>query len=263
MMIVTAVVTLAQFLLAGVVGWRLLRLPAAERFAPERLLGLYLLVGLCVGGLLVSSAYAGWSAGGTADAAQWVTTLHGIGQFVICAGYACMITFTWRTFHAGTRWAAALAAIGIASLVVSLIGRSLVEGFAITVSPGGYHWLAYLGRMLGLVWMAAASVTYWLRMRRRLALGLADAMVVNRFALWSLFAAGSIASALSEPLARLIYTWTTGGSATADDLQDVATPIIQYALIITSFSGSATVTALFLTFFPTARYERWVRRSDA
>ncbi len=264
MVVVTAVVTLAQFVLAAVVGTRLLRLPTQDRLSPERLLGTYLVAGLCGGGLLVSVAYGGWSAAGRVESPEWVTAVHAVGQYVISVGYACMLTFTWRTFYPDARWAIALMVVGLASLVVSLAGRTLWEGFAITVSPGFYHWLAYGGRMLGLGWMGLSSLLYWRRMSKRLALGLAEPMVVNRFALWSLFALGSGMTALSEPLARLIYTLTTGGAAaSADAVQNVAGPIIQNALILTSIAGIATTAALFLTFFPTESYKRWVLRRSA
>lgn len=261
---IVAVVVFVNFGLAGIVGARLLRMPSEERFSPERLLGVYLLVGLLLGGLLVSVAYGAWSTQGEAESTGALTGLHAVGQVLMSVGYLCVIGFTWRTFHRDAVWARWCAAALASVLAVSLCGRAFSEGFAISIDPGPYHWLAYAVRIAGLGWMGAMAFRYWRQMKKRLALGLADPMVVNRFALWGLFAVGTILSALSEPIARVVYHLTAGdGVSSAESITKLGGPIIEMALFLTSISGALTVAALFLTFFPTKAYSRWVRSTEA
>lgn len=261
MVAIAGIVILAQFVLAAIVGVRLLRLPVRSMLAPERLLGAYFVVALFAGGLLVTGAYAGWQANGSLESPLWVVRLHAVGQVLLAIGYSCVLAFTWATFHRDRVWARALAAVGVLALAASYLGRVFVEGFAISIDPGLYHWLAYAARLLGLAWMGVASLVYWRRIRRRVSLGLADPMVVNRFALWALFALTQILTAMSEPMARLLYALSAGdAAASADGVQNVAGGVMHMALLFSSFWGSTGVAILFLTFFPTQAYQRWVLR---
>lgn len=254
-----AIVMLANFVLAGLVGVRLLRMSSEEHFSPERLLGLYLVIGVTLGGILISVAYGTWSASGGTDSSTWLTVVHGMSQWCLAVGYISVIGFTWRTFHREAAWARWAVGLLAALLAISLGGRSMSEGWGISVDPGAYHWLAYVVRIAGLLWMGAASFYYWLQMKKRLALGLADALVVNRFALWGLFALATTLTALAEPIARLVYWLTAGGATeTAASITDVGGPIIQMTLFLTSISVMLTVAALLLTFFPPQVYARWV-----
>jgi hypothetical protein len=256
---IVAIVVLANFVLAGIVGVRLLRMPSEGSLSPERLLGWYLTLGIVLGGLFVSVSYGIWSSQGRAESTGALTALHAAAQFFLAVGYMCVIGFTWRTFHRDAVWARRLVAVLTALLLVSLGGRLLFEGFAIRVDPGAYHWLAYVVRLVGLGWMSGIAFYYWRRMRKRLALGLADPMVVNRFALWGLFAVGNILSAVSEPIARVIYHFRVGDRvASAESITQVGGSIIETALLLTTVSVALTVVALFLTFFPTKAYGRWV-----
>lgn len=261
---IVAIVVLVNFVLAGVVGVRLLRMPSEGRFSPERLLGWYLTLGIVAGGLLVSAAYGIWSSQGRAESTGALTALHAAAQLFLAIGYACVIGFTWRTFHRDAAWARWSFVALTSLLVASLVGRAGFEGFAIQVDPGAFHWLAYVVRIVGLVWMGGAAFYYWRQMRRRLALGLADPMVVNRFALWGLFAVGNVLSAVAEPMARVIYHLSVGDRASsAESITQVGGPIIETALVLTSVSVSFTVVVLFLTFFPTQAYTRWIAGRSA
>jgi hypothetical protein len=256
---IVGVVILVNFVLAGVVGVRLLRMPSEERFSPERLLGWYLTLGIVAGGLFVSVAYGIWSTQGRAESTGALTVLHAAAQLFLAVGYMCVIAFTWRTFHRDAAWARWVVVASSLLLLISLGGRVLFEGFAIRVNPGAYHWLAYVVRLVGLTWMGGIAFYYWRQMRKRLSLGLADPMVVNRFALWGLFAVGNILSAVSEPIARVIYHLTVGDRvSSAESITQVGGSIIEVALFLTSISVLLTVVALFLTFFPTRGYARWV-----
>jgi len=261
MMVITGIVLLASFVIAGIVGIKLWRLGADDWLAPERMLAVYFLVSHLIGGVMMTIAYGAWSSMGRAESPDWLIWINGVGQHLLAIGFATILLFTQRTFHPGVRWAETLAWLAIGVLVLSLLGRLLWEGFAISISGGTFHWAAFAVRMLALCWAGVSACAYWVRMRKRMKLGLADPLLVNRFLLWGGWAIGNLIIALSEPAARLIYSWTAGDAAmTADHITGVAGPIIQITLSVTSVFGSLTTIALFLTFFPTEGYKRWVMR---
>jgi hypothetical protein len=265
--ILGAVVLLLNLGLSLVVGARLL----ARSFAPglwvERFLAVYFLVGVCVGGSLVTAAYAGWSDPSLGLPEAWIAPLHAAGSGCIAVGTVAVLLFTHRTFRAGQHWAAAVAVAGTLALVGSFAARCVSEGFAISTDPGPIHWLLYWLRIGALGWMASEAIAYWVRTRRRLELGLIDPMVANRFALWSVWAGATLSTALSEVVARAIYHWVGGDAGSSDSaVRGLAAPIIVISLTITSTTGLVAAGSLFLTFFPTAGYRGWVehraRRAD-
>lgn len=259
MMAITGLVVVAKFILAGIVGVRLLRLPGPQLVSPERLLGIYFLVNVTAGGLLVALSYAAWASLGSVESPVWLSTAHGTGNWMMAIGFSCLLYFTQRTFHAQATWAKLLAPAAVLVVTLSLVGRTYFEGFAITLQPSLYHWIAYWVRMLALGWMATSSFMYWRQMKRRQSLGLAEPLLVNRFILWTVFAGGTMLTALAEPVARFIYRMTTGDAgASAEAIQTVGGSVIQTTLLVTAVFGLVTITALFLTFFPTKGYQRWV-----
>lgn len=259
MQAITGIVLLAKFILAGIVGTRLLRIPSESRVAPERLLGLFFLVANVLGGVLVTAAYGVWASMGRAETTGWVNQLHGMGQLGMSFGYAMVILFTQQTFYPGSRTARTTAWSVIALLAISLLARVLHEGFAISIEPGPFHWVGYGCRMFALVWASWAAFDYWTRMRRRVVLGLGDPLVANRFLLWGLWASGNFMTAFSEPIARVLYGWFAGGSAaSAEAIQGIGGPLITITLCITSVLALYTTIVLWLAFFPTERYRSWI-----
>jgi hypothetical protein len=182
-----------------------------------------------------------------------------MGQFCISFGYAMVVLFTQQTFHRESRAAKGVAWSVIGLLVVSLAARVLHEGFAISVSPGPFHWMGYGCRMFALVWATWASLRYWVQMRKRVQLGLADPLVSNRFLLWALWASGNCMTALAEPAARVAYDWFAGGNATsAEAIQGIGGPVITITLCISSLLAIYTTIVLWLAFFPSDRYRGWI-----
>ena len=100
-----------------------------------------------------------------------------------------------------------------------------------------------------MIWGASEGFVYWRKLRRRLELGIAEPLVVERFRLWGTgFAIGGCASA---------SLWLT--------------PLLLGARIIDVLWVSAAanlaivaMTALtWMAFYPPQRYQRWVARSAA
>ncbi|MGH0033441.1 MAG: hypothetical protein ACQGVK_00285 [Myxococcota bacterium] len=261
MKIVGAVVLLLNLGLSLAVGAKLLRLSLAPDRTPERCLAIYFLLGVFLGGGFIIAAYAGWSDPALGMPLSWVPGLHVAGTVGVFSGALAIYVFTWRTFRRESRFAAAVVALATVVLLGGFAGRCLGEGFAISTDPGVSYWTMYWVRIASLVWVAGESIAYAARMRRRLKLGLVDPMVADRFLLWSVWASASLLAALSEVIARVVFHWMGGESvAAADGARGLAAPIIVVSLTITSTAGMMSATTLFLTFFPTPAYRRWVDR---
>jgi hypothetical protein len=246
------------------VGVRLLRLSFSRRGSIERWLALYFLLGVFAGGALVTAAYAGWSDPSLGMPGPWIPGLHAAGTLCIGLGTVSIFVFTWRTFRPAAGWAAAATAGGTAALAVGFVGRCLAEGFGISTDPGFFHWLMYWVRIVSLVWVASEAVAYSVPMGRRLRLGLVEPLVADRFRLWSVWASASLLTALSEVIARAVFHWLSGDSpGVGDAAPGLAAPIIVISLTITSVTGLISAGTLFLTFFPTDAYRRWVERRAA
>jgi hypothetical protein len=132
----------------------------------------------------------------------------------------------------------------------------VTEGFRVRVLPGAAYWLVVALRELVFVWMAVESFRYWTLLRRRLRLGLADPLVTNRFLLWAAWAFSIVLLGLSDPGARIWYFAASG--TTELWVPEAGRPIVLVVIAGTSVLGIGAAITLFLTFFPTAAFQRWV-----
>jgi hypothetical protein len=171
---------LAVFLIASLaVGIRLVVLYTRTRRPPELLIGIGILgVGpLGMGGLLVAAALD--AAGSAAAPATAGTAVLAIIVGLVAAGL-----FNWRVYRpdsTGARFA-----VGLTALAAG-IGFGLevgVTAFADPLHPGPGVKVVTLCNAGTLLWGSAESLLYWRLMRRRLALGLAEPLVTNRFLLY-------------------------------------------------------------------------------
>ncbi len=136
------------------------------------------------------------------------------------------------------------------------IGSALAWS-ALVLSWGGQAWtgqadggVAYTigltARGGAFVWGAVESLGYYRRLRRRLALGLADPLVTDRFRLWGI-ANAAIAAAFLVFLAGRVVT--AGG------------PQPPLVMLLTSAVGVVAGATIWLAFVPPAAYARRVRAS--
>jgi len=249
------VVSTAAFAsIAAVVGIRLLLLSAETGQMAERLLGFGLLLTASLGYGVMMVAAIGRSMLADPSAAPviytWISTagwiLHNIGVM-------CLMGFVVHVFRHGSVWARTLAAT---------MSITLWAGWALYVSQGGMadgvprggYWITLVVVGTYPLWTAAESFAYYARMRRRVALGLGDRLVANRFLLWglaSLTAAGSIWSVNTPG----ILGATLGGPD--------GNRLAESCLLVTGALGTATVVIYWLTFFPPVWYRRRFIREGA
>ena len=136
------------------------------------------------------------------------------------------------------------------------MGVGWIEGFQVQIVNAWPYWINVAVRESALVWLTVESFLYWSQLRRRAKVGLADPLLVNRFLLWGVWAGTMSAMQLSDPVSRVWY-WAIAGT-TDTWIMDVGRPIIVSMILVASLLGAITASTLFLTFFPTRGYRRWI-----
>jgi len=239
--------TVAFTLTAAVVGIRLLLLSLQTGQIAERLLGFGLLLtaGLGYGVMMVAAIGRTMLADPSAAPALYAH-ITSCGWILHNIGVMCVIGFVVHVFRQGSGWARLLAVVMSITLWVGWGIFASQGGMADGVPRGGF-WITMAVVGTYPFWTAAESFSYYIRMRRRVALGLGDQLVANRFLLWglaSLTTAGSI-WVVNIPALTGVNIAAPGGSHLAE-----------ICLLVTGALGTATVGIYWLTFFPPLWYRR-------
>jgi len=225
------------------VGFRMLWFARQRGGLPEWIMGSGLVL-ICTVGHPLGQV----SGIGKGTVAEVHLPLWALATLLTQAGVACMWLFTAHVFRPRVGWAHALCASGIGVLLTSFAG----SGLALLTAPpeASTHavtraWMLFgmIGYAGGFFWTAVEGMRQYRMALRRLALGLADPVVANRFFLWGLF----------------------GLFATAINLASVVGLVLglpSYSLLTllpmgTLGAGGAFV--MYLAFFPPAWYLGWVR----
>lgn len=217
---------------------------ARRRAVPELCLGLGFLFSGCLGFLLMLTPAL---APGLDEAAQSRGAVA--GQAVSNLGFIGLYVFNTLVFANGRRSAMVASALGCVLLAVAVLGGASAgaESFQRLDSP--WYWCNFLGRTGSFVWSAVAGLHQFGLARRRLALGLGDAVVTNRFLLWGLF--GVFATVLSIVGMLGTFLATQAGQ-----------PPLAIALLV-SVLGMGAALSIWLAFFPPAAYLRRLQESAA
>jgi hypothetical protein len=235
--------TLAFMIVSVVVSVRMLLLARRTRRKPELLLGLGVLGTAVLGyGVLTAAALL---RGITNPIAQTAgeRTLQAAGQILHDAGVSMVILFVLTVFRPTERWAKAVAGALLALLWGGHVGWELSNGYRSSLPGNAFWWLRYAVIWVYPLWTMIESYRYYAMMRRRVAVGLAEPLVTNRFFLWGTGALGTALATWCSSLAFFVPPdagWL---------------PLIE---IGTATFGVTTVTLYSLTFFPPASYKRWV-----
>jgi hypothetical protein len=229
----------AFVLVSLLVGLRLVLLARRSGELPEFAMGLALLV---MGGI-------GYPAAAVARGAPDLgvlprVVLAALGMICMVLGTGGIAIFNWKVFRADRPWAARFVAALGACLVGSFAWQANTPGFlAAAANQGaGLHALEVLAGV-SLAWASIESVSYAAKLRKRLALGLADPLLADRVRLWSIaIVAAQILNAASLVAVALgvdIATWRYGGALIG--------PI-----------GLGAALTMWLAFLPPERYRRFV-----
>jgi hypothetical protein len=242
-----AVSQLVYLVAMGALGVRLLLLARRSRQLPELLLSIHFLLCCTVAYLLLATgmAIAQHQGGRPSPTVAWlISSGHGLSVVGVFAGAA----FNYLVFRSGVAWARALlAGIGLA-LIVGYAGYGASGGFSDARFTGGWYALLYGTYMAAAAWVLVEPFLFWTTMRRRLRVGLAEPLEVNRFLLWGI---GSLLRFL------MLVSGVLPVVLAAERLTAWAPAILTAA----AFSGMGVACAYWLTFFPPRAYLARVGRA--
>jgi hypothetical protein len=228
---------------ASGVGVRVLLLARRSRGVPELLMGCGMVSIAALG--YPATLVAGF--GGTVAALN--LPLYLAGSFLTQLGVALIYAFTWQVFRPAAGWAKGLLAAGSAILLASLCGTgaALAGAAPETLSHiAARSWLGIgmVGYTAGFLWTAIEGLVHYRSALRRLAFGLADPVVANRFLLWGVF--GLMATGIN--FASALGNWM--------GIDPSRSPVV---LVPMGVLGAGASVAMSLAFFPPARYLAWLR----
>jgi hypothetical protein len=176
-----------------------------------------------------------------------------LGTFVTQIGIGLIYAFTWQVFRPNDAWGRAIVVGGVLFMVVG----TAAAGHALAAAPraASAPLVARNGLFVGMVgysgcflWSAIEGFVQYANARKRLALGLADAVIANRFLLWGLFGL----SATGINIASI--------GANAMGLDPTRSPVVLIPLGALGFCASVLI---YLAFLPPAGYVAFVRARSA
>lgn len=203
------------------VGLRLIGLALRTRQLPELAIGSAFLL---MGGIGYPLTFAARNGLGGPENLQAMLALAFAVQNLGCLA---MAVATWRTFRPDDPRAMAACGLVGALMAVGWGGQLVTGAFSPTPGVSGLYWFDFAGRILPFAWGSAEAWRYYGMQRRRLALGLADPVVTDRFRLWALSASGVTAAFLlflAAALARVDVAhslWLAVGIVTGSALSGV------------------------------------------
>jgi hypothetical protein len=241
--------TLAWYGSALYVGGRLLRLGLRTDNPPARWIGVYLFVAMGMGSVLMSIPMARGAYGGV-EMTGLDRILIGLGCTATAIGNAGILTFTRRVFRSESRAAKAFSVAVVAILVCGAVGHGLTTRFDWRLTSG-FAVLYLSGTILANGWASAESLLYHGAMRRRLNVGLAEPLDVNRFLLWGGGAGATTIILLSTTLEMQVQRFLS--AAGTETLRLLTLPTM-------SVLGLVCAGCYLFAFFPA---EWYVRRLSA
>ena len=228
------------------VGLRLMRLATRTHKLPEAFagLGLFTYGAICQPSALVGAALADH----LGPLARPLSYSLGMGAYsVVLAGLAI---FAWLAFGPRSAWRRALAFGLIAANIVAAAGAIRDSWPVLAVGPlkqtSPFELADNLTFGTAFLWMAIESLHYHRLLRRRMSLGLADAVVTNRMLLWGV---GALASAI---IVAGIVVLTMNGMGIGT--QNPA------ASVLVALSGLVNGVCWTLAFLPPRAYLAFVER---
>jgi len=238
--IIAAVGGGAFVLTSFVTGLRLLWLSRTTRQLPEFVLGLGLFL---MGGLGYPVMMVAELGSFLPDVAR--AGLVALNQLFGMVGLALVGTFTWRVFRPDDPRARTAMYVFAVGFVGAFAWRAAFGSFAPIALGGDQTPLAHTGLTLAtLGWSGAESFRYYLQLRKRLRLGLADPLLTDRFRLW----------ASSMFLAMLL----SGISSVCNHL-GIAFNTSTIGVLTVGVLGSLCSFSVWFAFFPPRFYASWVR----
>jgi len=245
MQLLAAGATLAFIVVSAVLGVRLLLLARRTQAVPELALGLaFFLVGAVGFPLGLLAVVPG-------VAAPLARGVFGVSQIATGVGSAAVFVFTRSVFRPQSGWAAWLVRVA-ALLLAAQAAIGVARALQAEPSQFGNADLGFSVRQgvtaFSYAWTALEALRYRALLVRRLALGLAEIEVVNRFLLWAIAGVGAFTGSFTMSAVSI------AGAAPWDS---------SLALAAVGLGGLTSAICAWLAFMPPQAYRAWVRSRGA
>lgn len=231
---------LIAFLIASVaIGVRLLLIGSRTGNVPELAIGLGFVVGAVVG-------YVPETVVLSTDLLdpQTETSVLAVTQIALRGAPVALVVFTLAVFRPSELWARAFGTLILAALVVSWVAFPNTRILAENEVDVFWYDVFAVSRSLAAAWGAAESFLYYRKARLQVQLGLMSPVLADRFWLW-----GVGLSALTALLGTTIWAALLG-----------IDPATSGWVLLESLFGTIGAFTLWLTFFPSRAYKRYVDR---
>lgn len=223
----------------AVAGGRLVALWAKTRGLPELLIGIVILgVGTVAVGL-------GFVIGAVVPDGELRQVLRFVPTLGANVGMAALCLFTWRVYRPSSR-AAQLASCGLILGMFGLLLYAVAHGSVQVLATRTTSLVSSTLYVSAMSWSAVEAMIYWVAMRRRLRLGLADPLVTNRFLLWGVATGTAAVGIAIGAIARPTGAVDGGGGS--------------WVTLSYAGHGAIAAVAFWFAFKPPRAYARWIER---
>jgi hypothetical protein len=244
--LLSALCFLIYIAITTVIGSRLLWVGLKSSRHPELLLGAgALLIGPIASPLSLLSGFGGPA--GEVRIPLWV-----VSELVTQIGVICFYAFTQQVFRPGVSWARAGIVLAAVTLPICLAG--VAHGLAVAApetlsaeATGGWLLACQFGYGGAFVWSAIEGLSHYVGARRRVAIGLIEPAVANRFLLFAIFGLACTVIAIANITAILLG-------------HNIATSLL--VLVPSAVFALVSSTAMFLAILPPAWYLEWLKASQ-
>ncbi len=240
---------LTCFMLVSVwVGVRLLLLARRTRQLPETLAGTSILLS---GGVGLALSIAATVAPNLTPAEAHLAVRASI--LLSAAGYLALYIFVWVVFRRQAVWGRIVFGLCTLMLLVGTVGDLMTrlpgeQVLGPEAVLGSFGVLSVVSRLLAYGWASAESFSYYAKMNRRLAIGLAEESLVSRFWYWGI--------CMSASFLIWVVMLVDEAVAQADVLAEIST-------VITALLGFVLAGSLHQAFFRKRGLESAVDACDA
>jgi hypothetical protein len=236
-MLIVAAVGGGAFVLASlIVSLRLLALARRTRQLPEFLIGLGLLLMGGIGYPLSTVARLVHPV----ELQVGLLVFHGVLSLIGQSGVAL---FNWRVFRREEPAARSVALGFIGAMSAVYLWQAVAPGWRAYAESDAGPWVwAPVFSLFVLAWASAESLAYHAKLRKRLALGLADAVTTDRLRLWGIAMLAAFTTSALALLLRALGVPMRGGIT---------------GLFVGPL-GIVSASAMWLAFMPPQRYVGWV-----
>jgi hypothetical protein len=226
-----------------VVGVRMLLLARRTRGRHELLMGagMVLIGGIGFPGSIVS--------GFGGPVSQLSMPLWAVSSMFTQVGIALIYAFTWQVFRPGDAWGKYAVAGGVFFMASGTIAAGIAlagappEASSQAVARNGIF-VSMIGFCGCFLWSAIEGFVHYGNARKRLALGLADAVVVDRFRLWAVFGLSATGVNAASAIGNAI------------GVNPSQSPLVLVPMGVLGFVASV---AIYLAFLPPESYLQRVR----